>query len=160
MLKKKDDQKRRLEDKVGVTESIIAPGTKFKGIIIGHNNVRVFGYFKGKINCEQLVWVEKEGKIDGTIRSPFIIIEGQINGNIESAEHVELRTKGRVMGNIETNKIAIAEGSYFNGEIQRPGKEHKPISFVEKRTGKGQADSQDKSLPPKAIKNKEEKSDP
>ena len=159
MLKKKDNKKRRLEDKVGSTESIIAPGAKFKGIISGHASVRISGHFEGEINSEQLVWVEKEGRIDGTINSPFVIIEGEIKGNIESAEHVEFRTEGRVIGNINTAIITIAEGGFINGKIQMPRKEDKPISFVEKRIGGGQADNQDKSLSSKAMNNREAKSD-
>jgi len=159
MLKKKDNKKRRLEDKVGSTESIIAPGTKFKGTINGHDSVRISGHFEGKINSEQLIWIEKGGRIKGTINSPFVIIEGEIKGDIESAEHVELRTKGRVIGNINTAIIAIAEGGSFNGEIQMPKNKDKSISFVEKRIGGGQADNQDEPLSSEATSICEVKSD-
>jgi cytoskeletal protein CcmA (bactofilin family) len=159
MLRKKDSKKRRLEDKVGSTESIIAPGTKFEGTISGHDSVRISGNFEGEINCEQLVWIEKEGRIEGTIKSPFVIIEGEIKGNIESAEQVELRTEGRVTGDINTTIIAIAEGGSFNGKIQMPRKKDKPISFVEKRIGGDQADNQDKTLSSKATNNSEVTSD-
>jgi cytoskeletal protein CcmA (bactofilin family) len=159
MLKKKDKKKRILGDKTESIESIIAPGTKFKGTIKGHERVRIFGCFEGKINCEQLVRVEKEGKIEGTVNSPFVIIEGELKGDIESAEHVELKAEGRVIGNINTDLIAIADGGTFNGEIQMPMKKDKSISVVEKRIGGGPADNQDESLPSKATNISEVKSD-
>jgi cytoskeletal protein CcmA (bactofilin family) len=159
MFKKKDNKKRRLGEKAESTESIIAPGTKFKGTIRGHDSVRIFGHFEGKINCEQLVWVEKEGKIEGTVNSPSVIIEGEVKGDIESAEHVELKAEGRVIGNINTDLIAIADGGSFNGEIQMPRKKDKSISVVEKWIGGSQVDNQDKSLPSKATNISDVKSD-
>ena len=125
--------KRRIEDKVGPEESFVAPGTKFIGNISGTEGVRVSGYLKGNIQSKGLVWIQKGGKIDGNIKSQYAIIEGELNGHTNVSEHVELRTEARVIGNVQTAKIAIAEGSFFRGEIQMPSKEDKPIRFVEKR---------------------------
>ncbi len=147
MLLRNEDKKRRLEDRAGGVESVIAAGTKFKGTMSGQAGARISGSFEGDINSQQLVWVEKKGRVDGNIKSPFVIVEGELCGNIESAEHVELRTEGRVTGNIETVIVAMAEGCVFNGEIQMRGKEGKSITFVERRTGGGREDNQDQSLP-------------
>lgn len=132
-MNKKEDKKRRLEDKIGPIETIIAPNTKLKGKIRGKDSIRIAGRFEGDIKCEQLVKIEQGGKLSGTIISNCVIIEGELKGNIDSAEHVEIRTDGRVVGNIITNQIAIAEGSFIQGEIRMPEKEDQPISFVEKR---------------------------
>lgn len=136
-----DLKKRRLEDKVGPTQSIVAPSTKFKGSINGPDSVRISGQFEGDIYIERLVRLAKGGSIDGTIRAPYVIIEGELNGNIESAEHVEIRNDARMVGNINSAKIAIAEGSYFQGEIKMPRKEDEPIIFVEKRKIEEQQDN-------------------
>lgn len=157
-MQKKDDKKRRLEDKVGPPESVIAPNTKFKGTIKGYDSVRISGLFNGKINCEQLVKIDKGGKVVGTINSAGVIIEGEIKGDIISAEHVEIRSEGHVIGNITTNKIAVAEGSFFQGEIQMPGKEDKPFSFIEKRNSGDQHNNQNEPLPSEETDNSEEKS--
>ena len=145
-MKKKDTKKSSLVEKVGSTESIVAPGTKFKGTIKGPDSVRISGHFEGKISCGRVVWVEKEGRVEGTINSPFVIIEGEIRGDIEGAEHVELRAEGRVFGNIYTDLIAIAEGGSFNGEIQMPRRKEKPTSLVERRIGASKAINQDNSI--------------
>lgn len=154
-MQKKTDKKRRLEDKISSTISIIAPGTKFKGTIKGHDTLLISGHFEGKINCEGLIRVDKEGSINGTINSPYIIIEGKINGDIESAEHVELRNEARMTGNINTSKIVMAEGCLLQGDVNMPSKEDKPYIFVEKRKSVGH---QDKPLSPKGISNSQAKS--
>ena len=158
-MKKKEDEKRRLEDKIGSAVSIIAPSTKFKGTIKGQDTLFISGHFKGEIKCEGLVRVDKEGRIEGTINSPYVIIEGEIKGDIKSAEHVELRAGARVIGNISTAKIVMAEGCTLQGEVQTPREGDKPFVFVEKRKSENQQDNQDKSLSSKAVNNSKANSD-
>ena len=119
-------KKRRLEYREFPTESIIAPDTKIKGTIIRSSSIRISGHFNGRINSDRLVILDKGGKIDGMINAPHVIINGELNGNIDSAEHVELRAECRMIGNINTGKIAIAEGSIFHGEIKTTKKKDIP----------------------------------
>ena len=132
-MQKTDFMKRRIEDRVGPVESIVAPDTTIIGDISGTEGVRVSGHLKGNIQSKGMVWIQRGGKIEGNIESQYAIIEGELNGHINSHEHVEIRREGHVIGNIQTAKLAIAEGSFFQGEIQMPNKEDKPIRFVEKR---------------------------
>ena len=89
---------RRLEDEVGGTETMIANGTKVHGTIQGRNSVRVAGFFEGEISTEGLVWIDKQGEVLGTVKAPGVIIEGQIKGDIDSSEKIEVRASGRVIG--------------------------------------------------------------
>ena len=126
-------KKRRLEDKIGIDESVIAASTRMKGAITGIESVRIQGQIEGDIKCEQLVWLKQGGNMKGDIIARYVIIEGKLTGNIKDAEHVEIRAEAHVSGNIQTHKIAMAEGSFFKGEIQMPRKVDKPSHFVEKR---------------------------
>ncbi len=150
-MKKKEDKQRRVEDKTGSILSIIAPSTKFKGTLSGSDSVLIAGHFKGEIKCESLVRVDREGRIQGIINSPYVIVEGEINGDIMSAEHVELRAGARVVGNIKTVKIVMAEGCILQGEVQMPKEGDKPFVFKEKRKDE---DSQDESLEEEKMKDK------
>ncbi len=157
-MKKKEDKQRRVEDKTGSILSIIAPSTNFKGTLSGSDSLLIAGHFKGDIKCEGLVRVDREGRIQGTINSPYVIVEGEINGDILSAEHVELRAGARVVGNINTIKIVMAEGCVVQGEVQTPREGDKPFVFVEKRKSGNQQDNQDKSLEAKEKNKGESKS--
>jgi len=152
-MKKKEDKKRRVEDKTGSILSIIAPSTKFKGTLSGSDSLLIAGHFKGDIKCEGLVRVDREGRIQGTINSPYVIVEGEINGDIMSAEHVELRAGARVIGNINTVKIVMAEGCIVQGEVKTPREGDKPFVFVEKRKSENQQINQNKSLSSNAVNN-------
>lgn len=154
-MKKKEDKQRRVEDKTGSILSIIAPSTKFKGTLSGTDSLLIAGHFKGEIKCESLVRIDREGRIEGIINSPYVIVEGEINGDIMSAEHVELRAGARVVGNINTVKIVMAEGCVLQGEVQMPKEGDKPFVFVEKRKSEN---NQDKSLEAKEMNKSESKS--
>ena len=158
-MKKKEDKQRRMEDKTGSILSIIAPSTKFKGTLSGSDSLLIAGHFKGEIKCEGLVRVDREGRIQGIINSPYVIVEGEINGDIMSAEHVELRAGARIVGNINTVKIVMAEGCIIQGEVQTPREGDKPFVFVEKRKSGNQQDNQDESLETKKMNKSEVKSD-
>ena len=126
-------KKRRLEDKIGSDDSVVAAKTKLKGTLSGIESARIAGKIEGDVKSDRLVWIQKGGHIKGNIDSRLVIIEGTLIGNIEGAEHVEIREKAQVTGNIQTQKIAMAEGSFFKGEIHMPRKVDKPTHFVEKR---------------------------
>jgi len=113
-----------LEDEVGTDVTVLASDTWFTGNIKGKNTLRISGYFKGEIDCRRLVWIEKTGRVEGTINARRVIIEGEIKGNIESAEQVELRSNGRMIGDINAGKITVAQGCLFDGQakILRKGK--------------------------------------
>jgi len=129
----KMDNKRRLEDRLGVTNSILAPNTKIRGKIKGDESLVIKGYLEGDVVSKGLVWLDKGGQIQGQVKSPYVIIDGELIGNIKSAERVELRTDSRMTGNVETENLAVAEGAVFEGEVHMPKREKETISFVEKR---------------------------
>ena len=126
-------KKRRLEDKFGSDESVIAAGTQMKGTLSGIESVSIAGQLEGDIKSNRMVWIQKGGNMKGDIDARHIIIEGKLTGDVKDAEHVEIRAEAHVSGNIQTQKIAMAEGSYFKGEIHMPREVDKPIHFVEKR---------------------------
>ncbi len=124
---------RRLEDAVGEKETVIAHGTEVRGRIQGPNTVRVAGFFEGEINIDSMIWIGQQGEVQGTVKARDMIIEGQMKGDVESSERIEIRASGRVIGNINCHKLAMAEGCFFQGEIKMPGEETKPLTFVEER---------------------------
>lgn len=127
------ETKRRLEDRLGASSSILAPNTKIQGEIEGDESIVIKGHLKGDVTSKGLVWLDRGGRILGHIKSPNVIIDGELIGNIKSAERVELRTESRMIGNVETENLAIAEGAVFDGEVHMPKRQKETISFVEKR---------------------------
>ena len=44
-----------------------------------------------------------------------LVVEGALEGDVRAARRVELRSTARVSGRIETPRLAIADGSFFQG---------------------------------------------
>jgi len=130
---KKEFRTRRLEDRTEELHSVIASGTVFQGDIEGSEGLHISGRIEGTIKSGGLVKVDRGAKIEGPVDAPYLIIEGEIVGDIKSAEQIELREEGKVTGNISTQKLAMAEGSFFQGKIQMADPSDEPHVFDEKR---------------------------
>ena len=124
---------RRLEDATSVRETVIAKGSTIHGKLLGPVRTHVAGTFEGEIKIESLLWIEQPGIVQGTVRAQGVIVEGELHGNIEAADKVELRASGRVLGDITCRKLALAEGCFFQGRITMPAEAGQPVPFVEKR---------------------------
>ncbi len=131
MLSKK--AKIRLEDRNGQRATVIAANTRFEGTIGGQDTIRIAGNFEGEVSCEGMLWVEKGGQMNGPVKARWVIVEGEINGDIEAIEQIELRSDGRVIGNIGAAKIAIAQGCFFDGKARTLNVKDTPVTFMEKR---------------------------
>jgi cytoskeletal protein CcmA (bactofilin family) len=118
-----------LEDEVGERITAIAPNSFFRGTLTGQDTMRIAGRFEGTIDCKRLLWVESTGRVNGNIVAKRVINEGKIVGDIRSAEQVELRSNGRMIGDIHALNVTVAPGCHFEGEVRiiRPtGKDKKP----------------------------------
>ena len=121
-----------LEAEIRVPETVIAPGTTVRGTIQGRNAVRVGGFLEGQISIEDLAWIDRHGEVQGTVRAREVIIEGQVRGDIEASEKIEVRASGRVTGNIRCHRFVVAEGGFVQGQIKMPGEGSQPPPPLEK----------------------------
>ncbi|MFC2169210.1 polymer-forming cytoskeletal protein, partial [Acidobacteriota bacterium] len=98
--------------------------------IIGDLNfkgsLRIDGRFKGKINSDSTLIVSDNGKVEADIKIGYIIINGEIRGNIQATEKVEINSQGRVIGTITTPKLVVEEGAYLEANCQLAEKPPKP----------------------------------
>ena len=131
--KYKKKNQRRLADRLGPGLSIISSGTRMKGTLNGKNSLKIAGLFEGVVTSEMLVWIAKGGRVEGTIKAWGVIVEGEVNGNIDSKEKTELRSGARLIGDISCNKLSVAEDSFFEGKIKMYESQEQPYTFVAKR---------------------------
>jgi cytoskeletal protein CcmA (bactofilin family) len=128
-----DAPNRRLEDQQSDKPTIIAATTAIQGTLSGSGTLHMGGTLRGDVRFKGLVWISESGKIEGSVHAEGLIVAGQIDGNIESAEKTELRAGARVTGDISCAKIAVAEDCFFQGEIKMSGGRGGPHIFTDKR---------------------------
>jgi len=125
---------RRSTDKSGEIETWISPATKITGEIEGKENVRLDGSIDGKARTGGLFLIGQSGKFKGEISADSIIVEGEFEGDVKSTKKIELRSTAKFRGNINAAIVAMAEGSFFEGEVKMTNNgQGKQFSFEEKR---------------------------
>jgi cytoskeletal protein CcmA (bactofilin family) len=98
--------------------SVLGAGVIWQGSIVGSGGVRVEGTFEGLIALKGLLVVGETGKVTcENVRATNVIVAGAVKGNI-TAQKVEIRSSGRVWGNIITAAFATEEGAFLRGQIR------------------------------------------
>jgi cytoskeletal protein CcmA (bactofilin family) len=97
--------------------SVLGQGIIWKGDLNGSGGIRIEGTFEGNIALRGLLVVGESGRVTGEqLRANIVIIAGAVRGDI-TAEKVEIRSTGRVWGNVITAAFATEEGAFLRGQI-------------------------------------------
>ncbi len=78
---------------------------------------------KGDITVRGEVTVDADSAVSGNIRSSSIICNGVVEGNLIAAEYVELQSGARVLGNISTPAMNVANGAQIRGQLSMGGEQ-------------------------------------
>lgn len=100
-----------------MADTIIGSNITIDGEISGDEPIIIEGTVKGKITLESSVTVAEGAVVEADVESIQIEISGQVTGNISAAERVEITTEGRMVGDIRSPRILIADGAGFKGHI-------------------------------------------
>jgi cytoskeletal protein CcmA (bactofilin family) len=98
-------------------ESVIASDDMVEGQIRTNKGVRIFGTVRGKIESSQYVHIEENAQVEADITAEEVVIAGDYEGSVTCRQRLEIRATGRVNGRIETAKLLLHEGGFFEGEM-------------------------------------------
>jgi cytoskeletal protein CcmA (bactofilin family) len=99
-------------------ESIIASGLTFEGKIEGSGHVRISGRFKGDVHVDGTLTVDAGAHLAGAVRAGSVVVAGEIEGNIEGAQRVELHQSGVVNGDVSAGSLTVADGARMRGRAE------------------------------------------
>jgi len=98
--------------------SVLGPGIIWKGNLRGSGGVRIEGAFEGDITLRGLVVVGETGRVTcENLRANSVIVAGTVNGGI-TAEKLEIRSTGRVWGDVVVVALAAEEGAFLRGQVR------------------------------------------
>ena len=101
-----------------LSESLIAADLTIEGKIHGTGHVRIAGQFKGDVNVEGDLTIERGAKLTGGVRASKITIAGELEGNVESAQRVDLLDTGVLTGDVKAASFTVAAGSRMRGNVE------------------------------------------
>jgi cytoskeletal protein CcmA (bactofilin family) len=61
--------------------------------------------------------VSADGVVEADVSAASISLAGQITGNVSAAERVDLQTGGRLVGDVKSARLTIADGATFKGNV-------------------------------------------
>ena len=98
--------------------SVLGPGINWQGNLRGTGGIRIEGNFEGEIAVRGLVVVGETGRVNcDTLRANTVVVAGVVKGNIFS-EKLEIRSTGRVWGDVVTTAFSTEEGSFLRGQVR------------------------------------------
>ena len=126
--------------------TLISHETVIVGDVHFCGNLDVEGLVQGNIIAqsgkEALLRVVGKGRVEGEIRVPCVVINGEVQGDVYSSKHLDLASKSRVQGNVFYTLVEMAAGAEVNGSLthlsdagavaEQPG-----VSAKEAATGDG-----------------------
>jgi len=99
-------------------ESLIASDLTIEGKIEGAGHIRIAGRFKGDVHVQGDLTIEVGARVNGAVRARKVIIAGELEGNIESAQRVELLASGVIVGDLKAETVTVAAGSRMKGNVE------------------------------------------
>ena len=107
-----------------VSAALIGKSVVVKGELEGSEDLTIEGQVEGKIELrDHTLTIGQGGRIKAQVFAKSVVVCGELVGNINASESVEIRESGSVDGDIVSPRVAIADGAHFRGSIdmQRKG---------------------------------------
>ena len=105
----------------GRINSILGKGCKFEGTVEVEGTLRIDAEFEGVVNCPDTLVVGKTGVVKADINVKNAIIGGKVVGNIKATNKIELQSGSHIEGDIQTHRLVIDEGVFFEGSCKMGG---------------------------------------
>lgn len=98
--------------------SVLGPGVIWHGSVSGSGGVRIEGAFEGEIALRGLLVVGETGRVTcDNVRANAVIVAGAVRGNI-TTQKLEIRSSGRVWGDVITTAFVTDDGAFLRGQIR------------------------------------------
>jgi len=117
-----------------------------KGEVTGAESLFIDGRVEGTINFpDNRVTIGRNGTVTANITAKELVIMGKVQGNVECADRLDIRSEGLLSGDVITHRISVEEGAILKGgvEVRNPEKKDQKTQV--------QIQAQNKPEPPKAL---------
>ncbi len=123
-------------------DTLVGEGTEINGDLVFSGGLHVDGKINGNVVVEEgstaILILSEFGRIEGEVRVPNMVLNGEIVGDVYGSTRVELAPKSRIRGSVYYNLIEIAIGAEVNGGlVHQPHGEQMPKRLEDKSGDNG-----------------------
>ena len=102
-------------------DTLIGPQVTLHGDLVFSGGLYVEGRVHGRIVAEEgakaVLILAEQGRIEGEVRVPVVVINGALHGDVHASERVELAAKARVVGNVHYQVVEMRAGATLTGRL-------------------------------------------
>lgn len=106
-------------------DSLIGSTTRIEGNVFFSGGLRVDGIVRGNVAAlpdqPGTLVISEHARIDGEVEAAHIVVNGTVNGPVNSAETLELQTGSRVKGDVHYKSIEMLQGAIVEGRLVHHG---------------------------------------
>jgi cytoskeletal protein CcmA (bactofilin family) len=96
----------------------IGKSVVIKGELSGSEDLYLDGQVEGSISLKgNSLTVGPNGQVKASVDAKGVVVQGNLEGNIQASDRVELRKSASVTGDIATQRISIEEGAFLKGKV-------------------------------------------
>jgi cytoskeletal protein CcmA (bactofilin family) len=95
--------------------NLLGPGSVVEGKLSFKGPLRIDGTFTGEITTDDVLIIGAGATVAADINCVSAVVSGELTGNIEASESVEMHGPARVKGDIATPTLSIGKGVIFDG---------------------------------------------
>jgi cytoskeletal protein CcmA (bactofilin family) len=114
-------------------DSLIGATTRIEGNVYFSGGLRVDGAVRGNVaglpDQPATLVVSEQARIDGEVQATHVVVNGTINGPVDSRETLELQAGSRVKGDIHYKSIEIQQGAVIEGRLVHHSAEAKAVEL-------------------------------
>lgn len=102
-------------------DTLIGQGAEVNGDLVFSGGLHVDGRVNGNVVAAEgstaMLILSQFGRIDGEVRVPHMVLNGQVVGDVYGSIRIELAPKSRIKGSVYYNLIEMAIGAEVNGGL-------------------------------------------
>ena len=101
-----------------VHRTLIGKSLILKGEVTGMEAMHIEGRVEGSIALPgQTITVGRTGQTEALLIANEIVVLGQVRGNCQASDHLDIRSEGSMRGDAIVSRISIADGAFVKGKI-------------------------------------------
>lgn len=105
----------------GQVDTLIGPQVSIRGDVTFSGGLYVEGRIHGAVCAEDgakaVLTLSDHGFIEGEVRVPVVIVNGQLTGDLYASDRIELGAHAKVQGNIHYRMVEMAAGAMITGRL-------------------------------------------
>lgn len=94
----------------------LGPDAEVTGKLSFATPTRIEGKLKGEVRASDLLVIGPQAVVQADVRAEKLVVLGEVRGQVQGANRVEICRGGRLYGDIETKSLVIQEGATFEGK--------------------------------------------